>query len=155
MKSPIKTQEPQTTAQKAATASANKSAAKKKKNAAIKDFVTWFEIPAYNFDRAVSFFNYIYDFELETTEMNGYKMGFFPTSKGITGAVIAGEGSIPSDHGPLIYLNGGKDLNEVLSKVEEAGGRVLLQKTLINESTGHFALFLDTEGNKLALHSKS
>lgn len=118
------------------------------------NYITWFEIPALNFQRAVNFYNSIYQFEMETNEMNGYSMGFFPTVSGIGGAIICGEGSEPSDKGALMYLNGGDDLNDVLSRVETAGGRILLAKQEINEENGFFALFIDSEGNKMALHSK-
>jgi predicted enzyme related to lactoylglutathione lyase len=60
----------------------------------------------------------------------------------------------PSEIGPLIYLNGGDDLNNVLCRVNEAGGRVIMEKTFLSESAGYFALFIDSEGNRLALHSK-
>ncbi|WNH08723.1 VOC family protein [Thalassobellus suaedae] len=80
---------------------------------------------------------------------------FFPVKSGIGGAVIASPGSIPSDTGPLIYLNGGKDLNNVLNKVEEVGGRIVMPKTLISEDAGYFAIFIDSQGNKLTLHSKN
>lgn len=119
------------------------------------NYISWFEIPASSFERAVNFYNSIFDIELETNEMNGYFMAYFPYKNGVGGAIICGEGSIPSEKGPLIYLNGGSDLNQVLQKVENAGGRVLMEKTMINEDAGYFALFIDTEGNKLALHSKS
>ena len=62
---------------------------------------------------------------------------------------------MPSDCGPLIYLNGGKDLNNVLNKVEEAGGRIVMPKTLISKEMGYFAIFIDSQGNKLALYSKN
>jgi predicted enzyme related to lactoylglutathione lyase len=62
---------------------------------------------------------------------------------------------VPSEVGPLIYLNGGTDLNNVLSKVNEAGGRVVMEKTFLSETAGYFALFIDSEGNRLALHSKN
>jgi predicted enzyme related to lactoylglutathione lyase len=55
----------------------------------------------------------------------------------------------------LLYLNGGKDLTVVLSRIEAAGGRVIMGKSLIDEAVGYFALFMDTEGNRLALHSKN
>ncbi|MDZ4716175.1 MAG: VOC family protein [Cytophagales bacterium] len=129
--------------------------AKKEKPLNLKDYINWFEIPAYNFDRAVSFFNTIYSINMETTSINSYTMAFFPAKNGIGGAVVTGEGCFPNTTGPLLYLNGGKDLNVVLSKVEAAGGRIIMEKTLINEAVGYFALFMDTEGNRLALHSKS
>lgn len=121
----------------------------------LRDYVNWFEIPALNIQRAVSFYNHIYGLEMEVTEANSYAMAFFPADKGIGGAIVMGEGSIPSEVGPLVYLNGGKDLSNVLNKVEAAGGRIVLPKTLIDEDSGYFALFIDSEGNRLALHSQS
>jgi len=117
--------------------------------------VNWFEIPAANFERAVGFYNTIFQMKLETDEMSGYSMAFFPVDGEVGGAIICGEGSIPSETGSLLYLNGGDDLNKVLSKVEEAGGKIILQKQKINDDNGYFALFIDSEGNKLALHSNS
>jgi predicted enzyme related to lactoylglutathione lyase len=56
-------------------------------------------------------------------------------------------------NGAVIYLNGNPDLEIPLSKVDGAGGKVLMGKTFINENTGYMAFFADTEGNKVALHS--
>jgi predicted enzyme related to lactoylglutathione lyase len=125
-----------------------------KERSVFKNFVTWFEIPAYNHYRSVAFFNYIYGIEITTVEINGLAMGFFPAEGGIGGAIVTGPGCVPSEVGPLIYLNGGEDLNLVLSKVNEAGGRVVMEKTYISDTAGYFALFIDSEGNRLALHSK-
>lgn len=128
---------------------------KKEKPQNLKHYINWFEIPAYNFERAVAFYNHIYAIEMESTEINGYRMAFFPANKGIGGAVVAGEGCTPNTTGPLVYLNGGKDLNVVLNRIEAAGGRIIMGKSLIDEAVGYFALFMDTEGNRLALHSKN
>lgn len=126
----------------------------KKDNGTIKDYVSWFEIPAVNFQQAVDFYNNIYGIEMETNFDGNYAMAFFPANDGVGGAIVAGPGSTPSDTGPLIYLNGGKDLNLILKKVEKAGGRIIMTKTLISKESGYFAIFIDSEGNKLALHSK-
>ena len=120
----------------------------------LKHYVSWFEIPALNLLRAVAFYNYIYGIEMETSETSGYAMAFFPADSGIGGAIVVGEGSIPSATGTLVYLNGGKDIAPVLGRIEQAGGRIIMGKTLISEDAGYFALFIDTEGNKLPLHSK-
>ena len=128
---------------------------KKEKTEVIKNYISWFEIPAVDFDQAVYFYNHIFNIEM-TQQLNPLNaMAFFPANKGIGGAVIAGSGSVPSDKGPLIYMNGGKDLNNVLFKVEEAGGRIVMQKTLISDEDGYFAIFIDNQGNKLALHSNN
>lgn len=119
------------------------------------NYVSWFEIPAVNFQQAVDFYNHIYDIDMQQNINGNHAMAFFPAKNGIGGAIVAGPGSTPSDTGALLYLNGGKDLNHILSKVEEAGGRVVMPKTLISEESGYFAIFIDSEGNKLALHSKN
>lgn len=121
----------------------------------IDHYINWFEIPAQNFDRAVAFYNHLYQIEMECMEMNGYCMAFFPDRHGVSGAVIFGEGCEPSDRGPILYLNAGDQLDEMLARVESGGGRVLMSRTLINDESGSFALFLDPEGNKLALHSRT
>jgi predicted enzyme related to lactoylglutathione lyase len=118
------------------------------------DFVSWFEIPAIDFNQAVVFYNQIFDIELTQQTNEANKMAFFPVKSGIGGAIICGPGSIPSDKGPLIYLNGGKDLNTVLSRVKSSGGQIVMSKTLIGQEEGYFAIFIDCQGNKLALHSK-
>lgn len=120
----------------------------------LKNYVSWFEIPAVNFQQAVNFYNHIYEIEMEKNFDGKYAMAFFPARSGIGGAIVAGPGSTPSDSGPLIYLNAGGDLNRILQRIESAGGRVVMPKTLISEESGYFAIFIDSEGNKLALHSK-
>ena len=126
-----------------------------KKKLAVKNYVSWFEIPALDFQQAVDFYNEIFGIEMTQNSTDINAMAFFPETSGIGGAVIAGPGSIPSSIGPLIYLNGGDDLNDVLNKVEGAGGRVIMPKTLISEEDGYFAIFIDSQGNKLALHSNN
>ena len=127
----------------------------KNKKTPFKDFASWFEIPAIDFQQAVNFYNHIFGITMEQSSTENNAMAFFPVTTGIGGAVIAGPGSKPSDSGILLYLNGGKDLNNVLLKVEEAGGRIVMQKTLISKEAGYFAIFIDSQGNKLALHSKN
>ena len=116
--------------------------------------INWFEIPANDFERALKFYSTILGVSMEKTNMMGFDMGFFPGEMGeVTGAVVKGEGYVPSDKGALVYLNGGDDLNTVLSKIETAGGKVAVPKTRINDDIVYFAILMDTEGNKVALHS--
>jgi predicted enzyme related to lactoylglutathione lyase len=72
---------------------------------------------------------------------------------GVGGGLVQGDGYVPTAQGINVYLNGGDDLNSVLRKVEAAGGKVVLPKTSIGEN-GFMAFFLDTEGNKVGLHSR-
>lgn len=82
------------------------------------------------------------------------KMGILPaTQGGVTGCVAYGEGYKPSPDGVMIYLNGGDDLNVPLSRVEQAGGKVIMPKTHLSDEVGYMAIFRDTEGNRVAFHS--
>jgi hypothetical protein len=123
------------------------------KKSLLKNFASWFEIPAINFDQSLQFYNYIYEMDMEIRENGDYTMAFFPANKGIGGAIVCGPGSVPSEKGSLLYLNGGNDLNNILARVIEAGGRIIMPKTLISKESGYFALFIDIEGNKMAFHS--
>jgi uncharacterized protein len=117
-------------------------------------FITWFEIPVTDFARAQKFYSDIFMINIDKTEMGEYLMGFFPgEQESVSGSLVQGKGYVPAENGVLVYLNGGDDLNFVLSKVTEAGGRIAVPKTLIREDIGYFAVFNDTEGNKTALHS--
>jgi len=126
---------------------------KKKADSVPSKVVTWFEIPVLDIDRATAFYNSIFSIEMDISDNGEFVMAFFPAADGIAGALVVGPGCVPSDTGPLLYLNGDPDLDKILSGIESAGGRVILPKTLVTEEAGYFALFMDTEGNRLALHS--
>jgi predicted enzyme related to lactoylglutathione lyase len=134
--------------------SGKSAAGKNAKKAGRRDYVTWFEIPALDINRSTGFYSEIFDIKLDITRASEFVMALFPADKGIGGAIVAGPGCVPSSVGPLIYLNSGSELNAILSRIDGAGGRVVMAKTLISEEAGHFALFIDTEGNRLALHSR-
>jgi len=118
----------------------------------LKDYVSWFEIPAYDLLRAKAFYDHVYGFAMETSYNGDYGMAYFPAGSGVGGAVVQGPGCIPNDCGALLYLNAGTDLDGMLSRVEAAGGRIVMGRTLISDGAGSFALFVDSEGNRLAFH---
>lgn len=117
--------------------------------------LAWFDIPVTDFERARTFYSSIFSFEMPTVPMGEVTMGIFlhDQTKGIGGAIVVAEGRAPAADGSLVYLFAGDDLDVVLNRVNDAGGQVLLAKTEIAPGMGHFALFLDTEGNKVGLHS--
>lgn len=120
----------------------------------MKNLINWSEIPAGNFSRAVSFYKAILDVEINESEMFGTKMGFFPTDgKNVSGAIVQGEDYKPSTDGVVAYLNGGSDLQAILEKVKSNKGKVIVPKTQISPEMGYFGMFIDTEGNKMAVHS--
>ena len=114
----------------------------------------WFEIPARDFDRAVGFYENVFDTKLKTENMGGARLGVFPYEEPATsGCVIQGEGYEPASGGAVIYLETKGDLAGPLARVVKAGGKVALPKTALPPGMGFFAHFIDSEGNRVGLHS--
>lgn len=121
----------------------------------MKNLVSIVEIPTVDFSRALTFYQEILNIHIEETDMQGTQMGLFPgDGNGVSVVLIKGEGYKPSTDGTIVYLNT-DDLQMVLDKIEPNGGQVVVPKTEIDPETGFFAMFIDTEGNKMALHSKN
>ena len=120
----------------------------------MKNAINWFEIPAKDFVRAKKFYESVLAAIITEMPHPTLKYGILPADmeNGVGGGIVQGEGYEPSDKGALIYLNGGDDLSIPLSRVEKAGGKITLPKTSIGQN-GFMAQFVDTEGNKVALHS--
>jgi uncharacterized protein len=120
----------------------------------MKNAINWFEIPANDFERAKTFYETILGGAIQVMPHPAMKYGMLPADmeNGVGGGLVEGPGYEPSDKGPLIYLNGGDDLEVPLAKVEKAGGKILLPKTSLGPN-GFMAQITDTEGNKIALHS--
>lgn len=120
----------------------------------VNSYTSLFEIPATDIDRAIKFYSTILELEIEKMELPGLQMGILPyENQTISGVIMQAEGYEPSTGGVTIYLNAGNDLQPVLDKIESNGGQVLLPKTAHADNSGYFALFIDSEGNKLGLNS--
>ena len=115
--------------------------------------LNWFEIPVSDINRAARFYSIILAADMAVEEIMGKRRAFLPFTNGVGGTLTQGEGYVPSKDGAMLYLNGGDDLDVVLRRVEPAGGRVIKQKIAIGEY-GFVALFCDTEGNRVGLHSR-
>jgi uncharacterized protein len=119
--------------------------------------ISWFEIPSTNLERATKFYETIFNVQLIPMDTPNIKMRLFPLEDmmGVGGAVVDSGGfHKPSvTDGPLIYLNGNPDVQNVLDKVETAGGKIMVPKTEISPEYGYMAVFIDTEGNRIGLHS--
>ena len=119
--------------------------------------ISWFEIPAINIDRAQQFYETIFGFTMQSLNMDPLKMRLFPIEDkmGVGGALCDSGGfhKPSATDGPLIYLNGNPDVQTILDKVVIAGGQIMVPKTEISSEFGFMAVFLDTEGNRVGIHS--
>lgn len=120
--------------------------------------LNWFEIPVTETSRAKKFYETIFDIQMDTQEMMGMEMTSFPfnmeqPSGKVSGALVKSNMHTPSLEGGVIYLNANPSIQTVIDKIEVAGGKVIMPRTLINEQIGYMAFFTDTEGNRLGLHA--
>ena len=120
--------------------------------------ISWFEIPTTDINRAQKFYETIFGIIMMPMDMPNIKMRMFPLDDMMTqvGGALVDSGGFhkPSlTEGPLIYLNGNPDVQNVLDKVEAAGGTIMVPKTEISPDYGFMAVFIDSEGNRVALHS--
>ena len=120
--------------------------------------ISWFEIPTQDIDRAAKFYEAIFNVSLIPLDLQQLKMRMFPIEepgKGVGGALCYNKEFYKpsSTDGPLIYLNGNPDVQNILDKIEAAGGKIIVPKTQISPEYGYMAVFIDTEGNRVALHS--
>jgi predicted enzyme related to lactoylglutathione lyase len=115
--------------------------------------IAWFELPVTDLERAVAFYNTVLRTRLsDVTEADDRRFAMFPAEDGVTGAIVQGEGYRPSTDGAIVFLSAGAELEPVVTRVEEAGGRVLLPRMDMGE-WGVAAFIIDSEGNKVALHA--
>ncbi len=119
--------------------------------------VGWFEIPVLDMDRAKSFYESVFKIEVQVQDFGGTLMGWFPWAEGKMGAtgslILQSEYKPSNTEGVLIYF-ASVDVENELNRIEKAGGKILKPKTQISPEVGYMGLFLDTEGNRIALHSR-
>lgn len=117
--------------------------------------VNWVEIPVVDIERAAAFYSKLFDAELSILDQGVRKLVILPNPNGGAGASLNQSNNfLPGDQGPLVYLNGGQDLNPMLQRAEAAGGTKITEKTDLG-GNGFYAIIRDTEGNQIALMSAS
>lgn len=114
------------------------------------NLISWVEIPSENFERAVNFYKAVLKIDLKALDFGEEKMACFPNGEG---AISFAPNFKPSKDGVLVSLNTGKDLEATIERIKENGGEIIQPKTKIEaEGRDYFAIFIDSEGNKLGLY---
>ncbi|GAO29523.1 VOC family protein [Geofilum rubicundum] len=114
--------------------------------------ISWVEIPAADFQRAVKFYNKVLKLDMKGEDYGTEKMACFPSGEG---AIVMAEGYAPSKNGVIVSLLVPDSIDLTVARIEENGGKLTHPKTKIEaEGMGYFAVFLDIEGNRIGLHEK-
>lgn len=116
--------------------------------------INWFEIPSIDFIRATKFYEALFDTTLTIEQSGPIQKGLFAEATGGScGCVVHNEDSLPGSIGTVIYLDATPSIDKVLARIEPAGGRIQMEKMALPNNLGFIAHFIDTEGNRLALHA--
>ncbi len=114
--------------------------------------IKWYEIPVNDFERARRFYEVLLQDQLTVVDLDNLKMGILPGGQGM---ITKNENYKPSQEGVLIYFDGNPSLDEVETRIANAGGNVLQPKKKISDEMGYMCLFTDSEGNRLAVMSQA
>jgi uncharacterized protein len=121
--------------------------------------INWFEIPVTDMARAMKFYETLTGRSVrrEAFGAPGEEMAVFesPDSEGVSGALLYSPNAQPAAQGTLIYLNAGPSIQACLDRVVAAGGSIVIGKTALPPGMGYFAHIIDSEGNKVGLHSEA
>lgn len=124
------------------------------------NILTWFEIPVTDTQRAKKFYETILDIEMVTRTDGNNEAAFFPfnpnviqaTSGRVTGVLSKSERNSPSASGTMVYINASPRIQDVLDRVEPAGGKIVMPALKMN--AGFIAVIIDSEGNRVGLHAE-
>jgi predicted enzyme related to lactoylglutathione lyase len=124
------------------------------------DTLCWTDIPVTNLDRAIKFYSVVLGKEVSKMSEGGFQYGLLPHEEQNASGCLCVRGDSggidnrPSPNGPLIYLSVEGRLAEAVQAARANGGKVLREKQQIGPH-GFRAVMIDSEGNRIALHSSA
>jgi predicted enzyme related to lactoylglutathione lyase len=137
--------------------------------------LVWIQIPSKKLERAVKFYENVFDTSFILEELNDIPHAIFKNGKTgkklINGAIIEVKEIQNLNVGPVLYFNATGNFENILELIQENKGLILKSKTLItspeendtfiipntyiDEKPGYYAHFIDSEGNKMGLYGSN
>jgi predicted enzyme related to lactoylglutathione lyase len=112
----------------------------------------WFDIPVVDLDRAAAFYRAVLGVGVHLDEAQGTRFGVLEHDQGNGGCLFADPEAITDHAGIMVYLNVDGRINEAVAQAQAHGGRVVQPVHSLGPH-GWRAVIVDSEGNRLALHS--
>jgi predicted enzyme related to lactoylglutathione lyase len=113
----------------------------------------WVDVPVTNLDRAIRFYSAVLGGEVKKESFGEMNFGLLPHyESNVSGCLVAGKEFLPSQSGPMVYFSVEGRLDDAIAQVNLNGGKILQKKCQIGPH-GYRAIILDSEGNRVALHS--
>lgn len=114
----------------------------------------WCDIPVADLDRACQFYAAVLANKVHREEFGGKPFGVLEHHDGNGGCLIPDAGAIAGNGGLLVYFNVDGRIRDAVRQAEALGAKILEPVHMIGPH-GFRALLRDTEGNRIALHSRT
>jgi len=114
----------------------------------------WFDIPVSDLDRAAVFYAAVLDVKVNREQFGDFDFCVLAHEDGNGGCLVPKADEIAANSGILLYLNVDGRIKDAVSKVESQGGQIVQSVHPIGPH-GFRSIVLDSEGNRIALHSNS
>ncbi len=116
--------------------------------------VCWVDIPVTDLGRAITFYSAVLGEPVKKESGHGMEFGLLPhADSNVSGCLTIMKDAAPSANGPLVYLSVDGRLDAAIAAVAPNGGRIVQERHPLGPY-GHRAIIMDTEGNRIALHSQ-
>ncbi len=114
----------------------------------------WCDVPVVDLDRAAAFYRAVLAIDVHVDSFNGEKFGILAHEAGNGGCLVVGPDQITGKSGILVYFNVNGRIRDAVRQVGARGGKVVEPVHAIGPH-GFRAVVLDSEGNRIALHSQT
>lgn len=114
----------------------------------------WVDIPVADLERAAAFYRAVLGVGVSVEQVPGGAFGLLEHDQGNGGCLMVAPEAITGTGGIMVYLNADGRLGEAVAQVAAHGGQVVQAPHSLGPH-GWRAVILDSEGNRLALHSQT
>lgn len=116
--------------------------------------VVWIDIPVADLDRAAKFYAAVLGVPIHAEEFSGFKFCVIDHRDGNGGCLVVKPEEMSSTGGILVYLNVDGRIRDAVAEAESHLGKIVQPIHSIGPH-GFRAVAVDSEGNRIALHSNS
>jgi predicted enzyme related to lactoylglutathione lyase len=114
------------------------------------DIVVWADIPVSDMKRAAAFYEHVTGEPVAVMPGGDDSVAVIGTRDSRVSADLH-LGGKPSHDGATVYFGTGSDIDGMIARAVEAGGKVLEPKAFMGEMIGWIVFLEDTEGNRIGL----
>lgn len=114
----------------------------------------WLDIPVADLERACAFYEAVLAIGVQLGGFGEVRIGVLDHEQGNGGCLVESPEEISSKAGLLVYFNAEGRIRDAVTRAREKGGTIIEGTHPIGPH-GFRAIVLDSEGNRIALHSST